>query len=370
MSGKYHNQNVLQELRVLARSKPEGTALPTVRQLIDQFEVSQSTLERCLRELEREGVLYRQARKGIFAGSGYRTITGRYGLVMPHSSRRMETLLARAVEKALAGEDRQLTTCSTHLNSAKELELLTELEKQGADGIILYPVPDAATHEPVGRRLERYRTSVSLPLVILDHLPGAGPACGSVRFDYYAALREATELVIDKGYRDFAYVGHFDAESDLESFNGFRAGLDISHMEQDTLRIVHLRRGNESKREQVKDLLACPPQALFVGYAPYLHFVQEEILLRGLRVPDDLLVVSVVEENWRDYARIPLLALSRPGGEMAAEAVRLVRGAADSGNAPDEHLLLKLKREFSAELRDSFHPETIGVLPHFLNEGQ
>src|SRR5262245_64353486 len=61
---KYHQ--IKETLRTeLARLHPESR-LPPVRTLRDRFQTSQATLDRALRELEREGLIRREQGRGMF----------------------------------------------------------------------------------------------------------------------------------------------------------------------------------------------------------------------------------------------------------------------------------------------------------------
>src|SRR5262245_12723917 len=59
-------QQIKEAIRAeLARLRPESR-LPTVRELRERFQASQTTMDRALRELEKEGLIRREHGRGMF----------------------------------------------------------------------------------------------------------------------------------------------------------------------------------------------------------------------------------------------------------------------------------------------------------------
>jgi DNA-binding LacI/PurR family transcriptional regulator len=106
----------------------------------------------------------------------------------------------------------------------------------------------------------------------------------------------------------------------METFNAVRAAVNRLDVGID-LTISHLGRSMERKERETIDLLARKPDAVIVTYPPFVYFVEKAIVSLGIRVPDETLVVSVVEDDYSEYVRIPVIAIRRRTAKLAEFAL-------------------------------------------------
>lgn len=63
---KYYQLKIFLKRKILSENLKNGDLVPSEPSLCREFEVSVTTVRRCLRELVEEGLLYREQGKGTF----------------------------------------------------------------------------------------------------------------------------------------------------------------------------------------------------------------------------------------------------------------------------------------------------------------
>lgn len=88
------SDSLKEELRKLIRKQKPHTALPSERQLAENFKVSRMTLRLVLSELQREGLIYRRRGKGTFTSE--QRISKRMGLTSFTEDMKQKGLVAKS----------------------------------------------------------------------------------------------------------------------------------------------------------------------------------------------------------------------------------------------------------------------------------
>src|SRR5690625_2850618 len=145
-------------------------------------------------------------------------------------------------------------------NKDKELQLInTMLEKQ-VDGIVF--MGGNITEEHV----EQFSTA-SVPVVLAATYDGSGKI-PSVNIDYEEAAFEATELLMNKGHKQPAFIyGQDHIESNNLKFAGYKRALKAANLEVNEDYIVDKSYSYEAGINAVNQLLSLsePPTAVFVA---------------------------------------------------------------------------------------------------------
>ncbi|MBN2302117.1 MAG: GntR family transcriptional regulator [Lentisphaerae bacterium] len=212
VKSKYGNlAEILKKEIITGRIKP-GDALPSQQQLIDRYEVSLSTVRKCLSCLAEEGYVAARHGKGVFVldpKNHARQLSQKaIGFVIVNDQSRLGftdmTVLNGATEAMQeAGRRISYSFISPTPSGVEDLELLLE----DVDGVILRTPPDQHIIFDVLRRSR-------VPVVILDHpdILGVVPGVFScVSYDIYAAGYTAGQALAFNGHRNIVML-HFASE--------------------------------------------------------------------------------------------------------------------------------------------------------------
>lgn len=212
--------------------------------------------------------------------------------------------------------------------------------RAGVDGILAVPVQGRANPWQLVVR-------AGIPLVLISRdVPGLDADVFSN--DNIAGRRATVEAVIERGARDIAVI-----EEDLrvstvtqraEALHAVLAEHGIAHdprrtvgvPSRTTVRGASLWRGEDAYRV-ASDLLAtgAVPDAILVGNDYFALGAYAALRERGLRVPEDVMVIGWGDYPFSRYIEPPLTTVRLPVAEVATGATRrllaLIDGSAEPG---------------------------------------
>jgi len=195
---------IAQELR---RKMRVGELRPRERldsqnELAQAYGVSQATIQKSLKELEREGLIWAQQGKGRFVADPVeRTRTGVIGVVLFE----LDHLVHPVIQQRLAGIQRVIGPAGYHLtafalnsNGGGMDRWLSGIDRSQVDGAIII------AQEPDLRTVQRLAHDV--PSVWMD-APFTGDHLISVSLDYLGGGFAAARHLLELGHRRIGFVG-------------------------------------------------------------------------------------------------------------------------------------------------------------------
>ncbi len=323
-----------------------GDRLPPVRRLLRQLQISQSTLEGALTELQARGLIARRRGSGIYAAAprprgGNAQAIGLYvsDIVDPFCA-----LLAKGVEDELARHGYPTMLFNGFDEFRRKIRSERARREELASAIL--NLSTANIYAPHCARIAlQLQSERGLPLVLTENmLPGC--AAPLLCFDNYRAMYITARRVLSgrRADAELVFLGGAGVLPSVARVNGFIDAL--SSLDRDPAK-ARLWEALPPFRNTV-----IPPD-LFQAGRPVVCFVAAPLLLpralaaiqaAGRRVPEDVLVVSVVEENYADAIHVPVVALVKPavqlGREAARAALRLIR---NEPTEPVRKLALKME---------------------------
>ena len=147
MGSAYGNIKLDLRGKILGHTWSAGAKIPSSRQLAARYRCSINTIEKALRELEREGFVVREERRGTFVArtalpaeaqpgaAGAETIA----TVVDDVNSYIFSRAFRGIEDVLKTRGFALTISSHDNDPQAQERILTRLIRQGVRGIILYP---------------------------------------------------------------------------------------------------------------------------------------------------------------------------------------------------------------------------------------
>lgn len=200
----------------------ENDKFPTEKQLMEQFGVSRMTVSNALTQLAKDGWIYRIPGRGSFVSPESRSeaveslenkqldamdvkeqderASSRkmIGFVLPLLEDFFAIRLLKGINSVLANTDYYVSIVLTHNSKEREKEAIQELIKNGAVGLIIFPI-DAETYneEILVLKLRKF------PFVLIDrYLPGFDTHC--VCSDNWMSAQLAVNHLWELGHRDIA----------------------------------------------------------------------------------------------------------------------------------------------------------------------
>lgn len=194
---------------------------PTEKQLMEQFGVSRMTVSNAFTQLAKDGWIYQIPGRGSFVSPESCTKANELeikqldstemkelderapsrkmiGFVLPLLEDFFAIRLLKGINSVLSNTDYYVSIVLTHNSKEKEKEAIQELIKNGAVGLIIFPI-DAETYneEILVLKLRKF------PFVLIDrYLPGFDTHC--VCSDNWMSAQLAVNHLWEQGHRDIA----------------------------------------------------------------------------------------------------------------------------------------------------------------------
>jgi LacI family transcriptional regulator len=240
------------------------------------------------------------------------------GLCMPHVVSGYFVTLADRLEDLAAADGYDMLHVFTRYDGSTERQRIETLLRYDIGGLLLLPSwqPEAT--------LDRLALS-DVPTVILDR-PTDDARFDQVSVDAEGVMRLAAQELVALGHRRIAFVsGMPDILISRRRIAGLRQGIrDAGH----DVRLMIVQRPADPAAFDVvlADLMRGPdrPTALLVTHGPAMEQVVKAMRSLGLRVPEDVSLVSVNQPIWAELATPPLAGVRPPVEAIADQAWSLL----------------------------------------------
>lgn len=296
-----------------------GVSIATVsRVLNDNEKVSPELAERV-----RAAALALGYRPNGIARSLRRRSSDVIALIINDVSNPFFTAITRGVEDVAQRSGYSVLLCNTDEDPGKEATYLRVAEQQQVAGIILSP--NTATSD-VSRLLD-----AKLPLVVIDRI--LNEPVDSVMVHSFDGAEEATLHLLASGWKRPACVtGPSGASTASERLQGFLKAVR-QHRDLDEL-YEHAPFTQEGGVRAAAALLGMPhpPDALFVANSQMALGVLDEVRRRGLRVGQDVGIITFDDAPWAPFISPPMSVVAQPAYEVGRRAAELLMERLSSEN--------------------------------------
>jgi len=295
--------------------------MTTARDIAERLQISASTVGRALADDPRISPTTKQRVAQVAAELGYvvnraaRMMRGvssnLVGLVVPDIRNSFYSTTAHALSKCLEQGGYQLTLSETDDDRDTELRHVRELSSASVAGIII--VPSVKPHPDAVRLL------AALPHI---QLLRQNPALADRWFgiDDAQALTQAAQHLLQLGHRHIAYIGGSpELPTGAERLRGFRAALAGTPAAAQAIEETGIPSSGDFGREALRRLLerSDAPSAIVTGSVQITQAVLDELLDRGVSVPEQLSVVGFGDEPGFRWWGPGLTTLALPVSDLA-----------------------------------------------------
>lgn len=255
--------------------------------------------------------------------------TGLVGIVVPDLSNPFFSAIARAVTVSAEAEGFSALLADSDGSVEKERELIDQLVSRNVESLVVCPVGLEFDH------LEQVAEQ-GVPLVNVDRCK-AESSMVQVTSDHLTGTRQAIELLVEYGHRRIGVLQGLPGTLPCDlRIQGVREVLDEIGLSLDESLIAGDQFSEESGYRSARQLLSKYPDitALFAMSKPNAFGAIRAICELGLRIPDDLSLVTFDDVEFAEFMRVPLTTIAQDVPELGRRAASLVTEQVRLGKPP------------------------------------
>lgn len=244
------------------------------------------------------------------------------GLVVADISNLFFSRIARSIEDAASVHGYQVIFTSSDEDEEKEIKLIRMLKKRHVDGLII------ATTLSNNEEIQKLKKE-NYPFILIDRY------CPHIKTSYvvsdnYSGAYEMVEYLVKIGYRRIGLLrispSHISSVNDREK--GFRSALKKYGIRIDRRYIRQIPYGQVEHfmEKEIRELIMPPlrTQALFFLNNNLTVAGLDVLSKYGLRIPQDIAIVSFDDIPLFKLHYPPITAVSQPVEEMGKKAVKVL----------------------------------------------
>jgi len=275
------------------------------------------------------------------------------GVIIPDLQNPFFTSLIHGVEDALYKAGYTLLLGHSDGLVERELTHISVLRGEGAAGLIFAPTnEEGADYSSLAQW--------NIPVVAVDRLP-RGLKVDLAGTDSRKGVRDAVHHLIEHGYRTIGFINGPQGLDVAENrFAGYRDGLREAGIDLNSSLIIRSDFRQAGGFEAMMRLLDLPkpPRAMLIANNLMTLGALQAIHERGVRIPNDIAVISFDDMSWASSLRPPLTAIAQPAEELGHATAQLLLDRIQNPERAPRRILLPVRMV----LRDSCgrHPVPVG----------
>lgn len=322
---------------LMSISEKTGYSISTVSRVLSgkgrQYRIGQNTIDYITQVAESCNYT-----PNLIAQSLRTNKTNTIGLTVPSIDNPFFATLSGVIINQLKNRGYNILLSDTMENAGNEVEALNSFVSRKVDGIIAVPVSSSPDYlEEISRSIpviliDRYFDDTKLPYVCTDN---------------YSGGYMATEYLISKGYRNIlAIQGVRSSMPNKERVRGFEQAI----LDHSDLGVLHDVRGSsfsvENGYEETKKALTASerPDAIFAFSTTILLGSIKAIRELGMRIPDDVAIISFDNNRFLDYLDPAVTRVEQPVnvvGKLVTDNIIKMVEAPENEVMPSSQILIR-----------------------------
>jgi DNA-binding LacI/PurR family transcriptional regulator len=332
--------------KILRDKYKPGQRFASEHDLVRQTGLSRTSIRKAVDQLVSEGLIERQAGRGIFVAprpKEYLYIQ----LVVPNLAYDQCAKISRGAQRGGEQWGAKVNLHDAHRSTRDELDAVRSLPEQTICGALVMGFPNEEFCETL-YELKRKK----FPFVLLDQAP-TGLNVPSVTVDNRAGGYAIGRGLIEKGHKRIGYIGALFANTVQDRLAGVRdavmdAGIAFDRSLVRSLEIPGrdpLGDYRSAIAQATMELMRLPDRPTAICYgddmpAAYgLRVLQEN----GVSVPGDVSVVGFDDNILCELVTPTLSTVRQPSEQMGAEAMRLLLDVIENPDRPPEGKVLPVE---------------------------
>lgn len=315
--------------KIINEKYPLNSKIPSEMELRETYDVSRHTIRQSISELVNDGYLIKVHGSGTYVSDSYLEKSTKkmktIGIITTYLSDYIFPSIIRGIEEELSKHNYSLMLASTHNNVENERISLENMLQHEVDGLIIEPTKSNLLNPNLNYYLDIAEKKI--PLLML-HATYDELNAPYISMDDVGAGEEATNHLIDLGHKKIAVITKSDDTQGKNRLKGYINALKSANMtfENDHVILFDTEHKDELSHE-INNLLASknPPTGIVCYNDQVAVRVIEQIELLGLKVPEDISIVS--HDNSflsTSFPGVSLTTLDHPKEEMGKMAANWI----------------------------------------------
>ncbi|KIL41169.1 catabolite control protein A [Gordoniibacillus kamchatkensis] len=297
-------------------AREAGVSMATVSRVVNNNpNVKPQTRKKVFEAIERLGYRPNAVARGL---ASKKTTT--VGVVIPDISNPIFAEVARGIEDIANMYHYNIILCNADKRKEKEIRVINTLLEKQVDGLLF--MGGIVTDE----HLQAFKTS-SVP-VVLCATADEKKTMPSVDIDHEGAAFDAVSELLREGHRDIAMISGTlqDPANGYARYQGYKRALETAGIavREELVRVGNYRYESGMEAAGYFLGLAKRPTAIFSATDEMaigaIHAIQDA----GLKVPDDVSVMSIDNIRMASMVRPQLTTVAQPMYDIGAVSMRLL----------------------------------------------
>jgi ABC-type sugar transport system substrate-binding protein len=208
--------------------------LPSRLELCKRLDTTRMTIDKAIKELVTEGVLFSKQGDGTFVAAAKEEEfihKGNWGVIVPDVSEGFFAKIVRGVENVAQKYGVNVVLCNTDYDFAKQEQYIKRLDYSGISGLIVVPIVSRDIQE--NYNLYNQLNELNIPFVFCNSNAEGVNAPVVTSNNFYGGYI-ATKHLLEKGYRNIAYISKEKLRENVERCQGYitalsENGIEVNH---------------------------------------------------------------------------------------------------------------------------------------------
>ncbi|MEL7658197.1 MAG: LacI family DNA-binding transcriptional regulator [Bacillota bacterium] len=245
------------------------------------------------------------------------------GVVVPDINNPFFSEAIKGMIQVFRRSDINILICDTDESPEMEIQSLQTLRREKVGGIIITPVSGVVEYN--AEYLKEFN-SLGIPIVLLDRDIKLSGFDG-VFLDSFRSSTDAVQTLIDHGHTEIAIIaGLITSKPGIDRLEGYLEALRLNNIPIKEEYILYGDFKKDSAYEQTYKLLETRKKVTAIFSSNNLMSVgcYEAIIDFGLKIPDDISLISFDDFYFFGTRSFNISAVSRPTMQMGVEAAKLL----------------------------------------------
>lgn len=303
---------------------PNGSSLPSEKELCAEFGVARGTVRQALQTLEKDGYLRREQGRGTFVQLNEYTSdklqSKRLAFVVPYvRDSSVPTILIGFQQVA---EQENFSVIFNHVNNdiRQQERVIRKLISENVAGIALYPI------DSENMALVESLTRSRFPIVLIDRYL-RGIASDYVMTDHFGGAIRGTHYLFDQGHQRVGFVTWLSPAVSMEHrYLAYAQALNERGVEMDDRLVCRVEGYPMIDLTPLRDYLSGSdrPTAVFAANDQIAIGLYRAAASLGLSIPDDLSILGFDNLDVTAHLEPPLTTLAQPFLRIGQTAAHLL----------------------------------------------
>ena len=225
-------------------------------------------------------------------------------------------LLVKTIETIASENNISVLFCDSADDEEKEARNINMMLNRNVDGLIIAPV----SFTPYPRPLK----AADVPVVLVDRQYDRHNT-SFVGINNADSAAKGVDYLAGKGCSRIGFIGYAETVYTMrQRVIGYKLGL-MQYLPEQPPFVLHLKYSKEDSFPLIRDFLSkYRPDGVFCGTSDLCYQLISAVEDMGLRVPEDLRILSYDDNKWMDYLKYPVSVITQPTVEIGCQAVERI----------------------------------------------